>query len=186
MKGFEREDLLFSLCGLNCGLCSMQISGCCPGCGGGKGNQACAIARCSMEQKVFYCFECKQFPCERYIKEEPYDSFISHRHRMKDMMCMKKIGTEAYHAQQRKKQEILTILLENYQDGRKKTLFLQAVNLLELEVLQDVMQELSVQSVHASSLKEKGQLAAALLQDGAKRQGIDLTLRRKTKQKMNG
>ena len=25
MKGFEREDQLFSLCGLNCGLCSMHL-----------------------------------------------------------------------------------------------------------------------------------------------------------------
>ena len=25
MKGFEREDLYFSLCGLNCGLCPMQL-----------------------------------------------------------------------------------------------------------------------------------------------------------------
>ena len=49
MKGFTREDKRFSLCGLNCGLCPMQIGGYCPGCGGGEGNQSCAIARCSLE-----------------------------------------------------------------------------------------------------------------------------------------
>lgn len=36
MKGFQREDRMFSLCGLNCMLCPMQIGGYCPGCGGGK------------------------------------------------------------------------------------------------------------------------------------------------------
>ena len=51
MKGFEREDQLFSLCGLNCGLCSMHLGGYCPGCGGGAGNQACAIARCAMQKE---------------------------------------------------------------------------------------------------------------------------------------
>ena len=39
MKGFIRSDRLFSLCGLNCGLCTMRLGGCCPGCGGGEGNQ---------------------------------------------------------------------------------------------------------------------------------------------------
>ena len=49
MKGFKRQNQLFSLCGLNCGLCPMFLNKNCPGCGGGEGNQACKIARCSME-----------------------------------------------------------------------------------------------------------------------------------------
>ena len=35
MKGFTRTETRFSLCGLNCGLCSMHLGGYCPGCGGG-------------------------------------------------------------------------------------------------------------------------------------------------------
>ena len=34
MKGFTREETRFSLCGLNCALCSMYLGGYCPGCGG--------------------------------------------------------------------------------------------------------------------------------------------------------
>ena len=48
MKDFVRSDLLFALCGLNCGLCPMHLSGHCPGCGGGEGNQSCKIAGCSL------------------------------------------------------------------------------------------------------------------------------------------
>ena len=33
MKGFERENQLFSLCGLNCGLCPMFLGNHCGGCG---------------------------------------------------------------------------------------------------------------------------------------------------------
>lgn len=33
MKDFNRSYPLFSLCGLNCGLCSMHIDNYCPGCG---------------------------------------------------------------------------------------------------------------------------------------------------------
>ena len=49
VKGFTRAETRFSLCGLNCALCSMHLGGYCPGCGGGAGNQSCAIARCSLE-----------------------------------------------------------------------------------------------------------------------------------------
>ncbi len=65
MKDFTRSDLLFSLCGLNCGLCPMHLGGHCPGCGDGEGNQSCKIARCSLRhEKPEYCSHCWVFPCE--------------------------------------------------------------------------------------------------------------------------
>ena len=86
MKGFVREDLLFSLCGLNCGLCPMKLDGHCPGCGGGAGNQSCKIARCSLEHGApSYCFQCGEFPCGRYEGADEYDSFITHQNRLADM-----------------------------------------------------------------------------------------------------
>ncbi len=64
MKGFERKDRLFSLCGLNCGLCPMKLDGHCPGCGGGAGNQSCKIAKCSLEHGgPAYCTDCAAYPC---------------------------------------------------------------------------------------------------------------------------
>ena len=67
MKGFTRSNLLLSLCGLNCGLCSMHLSGHCPGCGGGEGNQSCKITRCSLEHRnVAYWGDCGGYPCEKY------------------------------------------------------------------------------------------------------------------------
>lgn len=50
MKGFVRANQNVGLCGLSCGLCSMKMGGYCPGCGGGGGNQSCAMAKCSMER----------------------------------------------------------------------------------------------------------------------------------------
>ena len=55
MKGFERKNQLFSLCGLNCGLCPMRLGNYCGGCG--NGNQSCGIAKCSLEHgKIEYCY----------------------------------------------------------------------------------------------------------------------------------
>ena len=56
MKDFLRQEPLFSLCGLNCGLCTMHLGGHCPGCGGGAGNQSCSLARCSLQHGgVAFC-----------------------------------------------------------------------------------------------------------------------------------
>ena len=73
MKGFTRGDLNFSLCGLNCGLCPMRLDGYCPGCGGGAGNQPCAVARCALEHgSPEYCFLCADFPCARLELDSEY------------------------------------------------------------------------------------------------------------------
>ena len=85
MKGFKRQNQLFSLCGLNCGLCPMFLNKNCPGCGGGEGNQTCKIARCSIEHDgVEYCFQCGEYPCEKYEHIDDFDSFITHRQRKKE------------------------------------------------------------------------------------------------------
>ena len=76
MKGFKRKNQLFSLCGLNCGLCPMILDKHCGGCG--NGNPSCKIAKCSLEHgKIGYCYECENYPCEKYQNIDKYDSFIT-------------------------------------------------------------------------------------------------------------
>ena len=100
MKDFVREHPLFSLCGLNCGLCTMHLGGHCPGCGGGEGNQSCAIARCSQQHGgVAYCWQCGEFPCRRFEEADAYDSFVPCRGRHKDIERARRIGEAAYLAE---------------------------------------------------------------------------------------
>ena len=93
MKVFTRTETRFSLCDLNCALCSMHLGGCCPGCGGGAGNQSCAIAKCSLEHGgVPFCWECPEYPCSRYDGFDDGDSFVPHRNRQKDIAQAKELG----------------------------------------------------------------------------------------------
>lgn len=178
MKNFIRADQLFSLCGLNCGLCTMRLGGYCPGCGGGEGNQSCAIARCSLDHGgIEYCFQCGEFPCARYKSEDAYDSFITHRNRLRDLERARRDGVEAYRAEQRERCEILRILLENYNDGRRKTLFSLAANLLEPEDLREILKRLSGEA-SGLSVRERAGRAAALCKEAAARRGMDLRLRK--------
>lgn len=180
MKGFVREDLLFSLCGLNCGLCPMQLEGRCPGCGGGEGNQSCKIARCGLEHGgPAYCFRCGEFPCEKYGGIDEYDSFITHQNRMADLEQARIAGLEAYHAGQRERREILEFLLTRCNDGRRKTLFCLAANLLPLPALREAFME--AEAMADRPLEERGARVSALLRAAAEREGVLLKLRRKPK-----
>lgn len=182
MKGFKRENRRLSLCGLNCGLCPMYLGRYCPGCGGGEGNQPCAIARCSLlHPGVEYCWQCPSFPCEKYETIDEYDSFITHRNRLKDMKRAETMGIERYNEEQTEKSRYLEILLEQYNDGRKKTLYCQAVNLLNLQDIRDVMEVLAAENRDGLSVKEKAKGAENLFLKKAEAQGIDLKLRRKPK-----
>ena len=134
----------------------MNISGHCGGCG--FGNQSCPIARCSLEHgNPEYCFRCSDYPCERYAHVDEADSFITHMNQKTDLEKMRKIGEEAYNAEQAEKRQILDRLLAEYNDGRRKTLYCLAVNLLPLEALRTLYPW--IRSVHvkdACETKEPG------------------------------
>ena len=181
MKGFTREETRFSLCGLNCRLCSMHLGGYRPGCGGGAGNQSCAIAKCSLEHGgVSFCWECPEYPCSRYDGFDEGDSFVPHRNRRQDIALAREVGLEAYLAQLEEKRAILDALLADYNDGRRKTLFHTAVYLLPLEDLCSVMAALTSRpELAAQPIKERALAAVELLQEAADRRGVGLKLNKK-------
>jgi hypothetical protein len=183
MKGFERKNLMFSLCGLNCELCPMKLGGYCPGCGGGPGNQSCSFARCSLSHdKIEYCTQCPDFPCEKYDDIEHYDSFITHQCQMRDLERAKTIGIDAYNEELDKKRVILEKLLNEYNDGRKKTFYCVAVNLLELEELENAMREVEdFDTANALTVKEKSERIGSIFQDMAQQKNLILRLRKKPK-----
>jgi len=183
MKEFKRCYTLFSLCGLNCGLCSMHLDNYCPGCGGGAGNQPCAIARCSQQHGgIEFCYLCYEYPCEKYDDIDAFDSFITHRNQLKDFKKVKKIGIETYQSELDEKIKILKYLLVNYNDGRRKSFFCIAINLLELQDVKFIVKQVVSETVSdILTPKEKATLAANLFQDMAKKRKIVLKLNKKVK-----
>lgn len=184
MKGFTRTQTRFSLCGLNCALCSMHLGGYCPGCGGGAGNQSCTIAKCSQEHGgVQFCWKCPEYPCPRYEGFDDGDSFVPHRNRQQDIARARELGVDAYLARLEEKRTILEDLLVNYNDGRRKTFFNTAVYLLPLEDLRTVMASLdSRMGLSEQTVKERALAAVGLLQEAADRRGISLKLNKRPKE----
>jgi hypothetical protein len=163
----------------------MHLDNHCPGCGGGEGNQSCAIARCSFEHgRVEYCSQCSEFPCMKYEHIDDFDSFIIHRSRKKDFEKVEQIGISSYNAEQTEKIEILNFLLSNYNDGRRKNFFCVAVNLLELHEIKQVIKQIEENAEFNSlTLKDKSAHVVGLFQDIAKRQNVELKLRKKPSKK---
>lgn len=180
-----RKYPLFSACGLNCGLCPRYhtVGGSrCPGCGAEGFSQkhpACGVLSCCRRHEVEHCGLCGEYPCARYDGAAQYDSFITHQNQLKNFIKIKETGFEAYKAELERKIALLAELLENFDDGRKKSYFCLAIDLLELEDIESVTSRLAADG-RAGSLKEKAAAAVGLFENAARKRGVTLKLRKLT------
>ena len=131
MRNYRRSDPAFSLCGLCCALCPMhRMEKGCPGCGGGEGHQSCAVIRCALAHGgPESCAFCPGYPCPRLTEAARFDSFVPHRNQLEHLNRWA-AAPEDFWAELAEKSRLLTELLEHYNDGRHKSFFCTAVNLL--------------------------------------------------------
>lgn len=113
---------------------------------------------------------CADFPCTRLGLDSEYDAVVTRQNQRADMERAAVLGMETYAEEQREKAEILRALLENYNDGRRKTLFCVAVNLLPLPALHGVLETLR-QSADEPLKATRGPCGAAA--SGGRRAGKD-------------
>lgn len=180
METYQQDPVLFSLCGLNCGLCAMQIGGYCPGCKGGTGSPLCAVKKCAHSHgQIPYCFQCTEYPCERFLSEPAYDLIITLQHQRQDLDKARRIGIPAYLEEQKERAAFLHLLLDQFQDGRRKTFFCVAVNLMEIEDLRDIQAQLMLLCPPDMPVQEKSAIAVRLLSKKGNERGLLLKLRRK-------
>lgn len=186
MEEYKRAAPLFSLCGLNCGLCpryQTQGESKCPGCGGPDfhlKHPSCAVITCSKKHgSMEYCFQCASYPCERYSRKGEKDSFMSYRNVITDFAKAKTDGVEPYMTDLRAKIKILEFLINTYNDGRRKAFYCNAVNLLPLPDLREIMIEIQEKIASREiTPKEKIEEIVRLFEAHAKASNIELKLRK--------
>lgn len=185
MTNSPRAYPRFSMCGLNCGLCPRyHTDGAsrCPGCGGvdfEKTRPSCGVLSCGRRHGVEVCGQCDEFPCARLEKAGCVDSFISHRNMLTNLASARDMGLEAYMAVQDEKADVLSDLLTHYNDGRRKSFFCNAVNLLALSDLEAVMARLAADVSPESTPKERALAAVRMLEAQAESREVSLKLRTK-------
>jgi hypothetical protein len=179
-----RQYPQFSACGLNCGLCPRyHTDGAskCPGCAAAdfeSVHPSCGVLSCCQRHALAYCYQCPDYPCKKYAGADTKDSFISHKNQFTDFEKIKKIGPAAYETELNEKVTILETLLKNYNDGRRKSFFCLAVNLLPLEDIRAAMAKLVANTTPDATEKEKAAAAVDIFQRAADEMGILLKLRR--------
>lgn len=180
MKGFTRDNLVLSLCGLPCALCTMRLGNHCPGCGGGPGNQSCHIAKCSLGHGgVEFCFECSEYPCKIYQDIEHYDSFISHQCQVRRLNDARDRGSAIVTEELVRRRKILDNLLANHNDGRHKSYYCIATSLLPLEELKNALEELEqLPSFQDGTIKERISMISDSFNKLANQYRIELKLRK--------
>ncbi len=186
MKEYKRDTPIFSLCGLNCGLCPrFNIEGAskCPGCGGAEfhlKHPSCKVINCNLRhESVEYCFLCSEYPCEKYKVISETDSFISYLHVIDDFEKAKALGIEGYIKESERKVDMLGELLRSYNDGRKKSFYCNAVDLLPLKNLKKMMEELRRnEEVLKLSVKDRAKKVVDMIDEISLEKGISLKLRK--------
>ncbi|NLY20625.1 MAG: DUF3795 domain-containing protein [Tissierellia bacterium] len=182
---YDRKYPIYSLCGLNCGLCPNYHSTgsfICPGCGGKdfySVHPKCSIITCAITKDIEFCHECNEFPCSKYAhldNEIVYDSFISYQNVKNDIVKVRHIGIEAYCDEQNDKIKILEYLLNNYNAGRQKSFFCVAVNLLELSDIKSTLEKIESLINDDMDIKTKSQIAVNEFKFVANQRNIDIKL----------
>jgi len=185
MKEYKRDYPLFSLCGLCCGLCpryQTDAASKCPGCGGedfALKHPSCAVITCSKKHgDIQYCFQCAEYPCGRYARPGDADSFISYRNVRSDMDKAAR-DLQEFKRELDAKVEIVEFLIKNYNDGKRKSFYCNAANLLTLADLKEIMKEIE-NSIEKQDIpvKEKIEKVVAIFIEQAEASGLDLKLRR--------
>lgn len=119
MNSNQREGLV-AKCGLDCSICELYLAGTnqelyaelislgipkdklpCGGCNatGGKCSlqtQKCSTYKCAVERDLRYCFECEDFPCNKY---QPYENEVAkypHNLKVFNLILLKNYGIDYF------------------------------------------------------------------------------------------
>ncbi len=180
-----RKEPFFALCGLNCCLCprfNTDGKSKCPGCGGPdfpEKHPTCPVMTCNKKHDaVEFCFQCCDYPCGRYRNPPVGDSFISYKNVAMNLDKAKRNMTE-YLEELSLRKKCLDTLLNNFNDGRKKSFYCLAANDLPPEALTEIMAEIeSLEKADGMTLKERSRTAAEIISAKAAAWEITLELRR--------
>ncbi|MFX1316269.1 MAG: DUF3795 domain-containing protein [Promethearchaeota archaeon] len=189
-ESLEKKYPTIACCGLDCGLCPVFYTkgpSRCPGCCGPdffNRHPSCSIITCCIKVHNYEtCAECNEFPCSKIDKWDKYDSFISHRASLSNLRSIKEIGIEKFLIHQQKKVKLLEFMLENFNEGRSKSLFCIATALLPIRDLEKGLKE-SIETVKnenmsSKDLKAKSKILKEKIKEIADKEKVELKLRRK-------
>ncbi|WP_319578278.1 DUF3795 domain-containing protein [uncultured Methanospirillum sp.] len=180
------------ICCLSCRLCPQLYTDGQSRCGGCKTETrisvGCPFITCALKRKgVEFCWECDESEtCEKWKKHreagKKADSFTCYQ-KLEDNICfIRKNGIDIFQTLQKTREDLLRIMLNEFNDGRSKSFYCIAATILEIAELEDVLAQANNEST-GMDMKGKARILHALLEETGKQQGYCLKLRRKERSK---
>ena len=181
-------------CGLDCGLCPRYYtvgSSRCPGCCGPdffNKHPSCSFITCCVKKEgLEVCAECNEFSCSKFEGltkgGEVYDSFLTYGKVVSNLDFIGEHGVEKFIESQKKRIELLEIMLKRFDDGRSKNFYCIATTLLSIEDLEkslkDSEQKIKKDKIGVEDTRTTSKILKGFLNEVADRDGIELKLRKK-------
>jgi len=184
------------VCGLDCGLCLRYYTvgtSRCPGCGGPdffNKHPSCSFITCCVKKKnLEVCAECSDFPCSKFKSDVEYQqlkgssSYPSYKKVMPNLNFIKEYGIKKFIEQQKKRIRLLEKMLENFDDGRSRSFYCKAADLLNLINLEGSLdkatQRIKTDNIKLGDIKIKAKILKSILNEIALKEGVELVKKKR-------
>jgi len=183
----ELQYPAMGICGLSCVLCPRYHTDGSSRCGGCKSEfrmgAGCPFITCAVKKKgIEFCWECGEHRnCEKWKKHREAgmirDSFKCYQKINADIDFILQNGFDTYWALQREREDILTEMLSEFNEGRSKSYYCVAATVMETA---DLREALSKAREESQGLDAKGRAKTlhGKLDTIAERKGYRLKLRK--------
>ena len=175
------------VCGLSCRLCPWHHSKGESRCGGCKSKfrmaAGCPFITCAVNRKgLEFCWDCTESEgCEKWKKHRDagrkYDSFTCDQKLEDNIDFVHKNGVDDFDGVQKRREDLLKAILQEFNEGRSKTYFCIAATVLEIEELEEALRRAREASENLD-LKGKSKLLHGILDDFAEKKHYLLKLRK--------
>jgi hypothetical protein len=179
--------LEIGICGLSCRLCPHYHTEGASRCGGCKTESrmgaGCPFITCALKKKgIEFCWDCKEKKtCEKWAKHrdaaKKADSFKCYQKLEEDIACIRKNGVHEFEKTQKKREHLLNEMLQEWNEGRSKSYYCIAANVMETGELEEALTKAHKDS-RGLGIKETSKVLHSILDEIAKQRHYYLKLRK--------
>jgi len=175
------------VCGLSCRLCPRYHTDAESRCGGCKSEQriavGCPFITCAVKrQDIEFCWECQDSQtCEKWKNHrdfgQQYDTFKCYQKLEDNISNIARSGIESFKEQQKAREQILTEMLVEFNEGRSKSYYCIAATIMEIEELREALAQAREDS-EGLGLKDRSRVMHSILDSVASKRNYHLKLRK--------
>lgn len=175
------------VCGLSCRLCPRYHTGTKSKCDGCKSEAriaaGCPFITCAVKKKeIEFCWDCvDSTACGKRAKHresgKTHDSFKCYQKLESDISFIQSQGVVAFEKLQKTREQILAVMLNQFNEGRSKSYYCIAATILEIDELKKIIPKAKELS-EGMSIQDKSKVMHSLINSVAKDKNYNLKLRK--------